>query len=100
MVLFSYNFESFLFHEGCLYRRNVGEIKREEMREKKNVHTIFTKKSSVILSNIKIVIISRRLYLKKNYQLSYSQDPCLLSCCRKYYGFIQRGNLAQLVART
>lgn len=75
-MLFSYNFESSLFREGCLDRRNVGERKRGEQRKKK-VHTMFTKKSSVMLSNIKIIIILR-LYLKKNYQLNYSQGPCLL----------------------
>lgn len=78
-MLFSYNFESSLFREGCLDRRNVGERKRGEMRKKKKkVHTMFTKQSSVMLSDIKIIIILRRLYLKKNYQLDYSQGPCLL----------------------
>lgn len=78
-MLFSYNFESSLFREGCLDRRNVGERKRGDMRKKKKkVHTMFTKQSSVMLSDIKIIIILRRLYLKKNYQLDYSQGPCLL----------------------
>lgn len=79
-MLFSYNFESSLFREGCLDRRNVGERKRGEMRKKK-VRTMFTKQNSVMLSNIKIIIILRRLYLKKNYQSDYSQ---VLAYCRKY----------------
>lgn len=62
-MLLSYSFESSLFRESCLDRRNVGERKRGEIRKK--VNTVFTGKVLVMLANIKIIKILRRLYLKR-----------------------------------
>lgn len=59
----NYNCEASLFYEGCLDRRNMGERKERDQENKWDI--MFTRKFLVRPSNIKVIKILRRLYLKK-----------------------------------
>lgn len=74
----------------------MGERKIGRDQEIK-VNIMFARKILVILLNIKIIKVLRRLYLKR---ITILIIFSVLACCRKIYGFMQWENLAQFVART